>query len=335
LFQEIVVKKYLIRRFLYMIFTVWVITVVAFAVIQLPPGDYVSSLVSQMTRQGAQEVSPEVIEQMRDQYGLNDPVPVQYFKWLRNIVTHGDFGYSLTYKRDASTIILERLPITFALTFTSVLFIWLVALPIGVYSAVRKYSLGDYVFTFIGMIGLAVPSFLLALILMYLSYRYGGQALIGLFSEEYANAPWSFEKVLDLFNHLWIPVLIIGTGGTAGLIRTMRANLLDELNKPYVDTARAKGLSEGHLLWKYPIRYALNPFVSTIGWVLPGLVAGEVIVSIVLNLPTSGPVLLTALRNQDMFLAAGFILLLSAVTVIGTFVSDVLLVMLDPPIRLE
>jgi peptide/nickel transport system permease protein len=327
-------KKYLLRRAIYMVFTVWVISLVAFAVIQLPPGDYVSTLVSQMMRQGAQEVKPEVIEQMREQYGLNDPVPVQYLKWVRNIVTKGDFGYSLTFKRDAVTIILERLPLTFTLTFTSVLLIWLIALPIGVYSAVRKYSIGDYIFTFIGMIGLAVPNFLFALILMYLTYRYGGQALIGLFSEEYANAPWSMAKVLDLLNHLWVPVLIIATGGTAGLIRTMRANLLDELNRPYVDTARAKGMSEWRMLWKYPIRYALNPFVSTIGWILPGLVAGEVIVSIVLNLPTSGPVLLNALRNQDMFLAAGFILLLSVLTVIGTFISDVLLVILDPRIRL-
>ena len=328
-------KRYLIRRAIYMVLTVWVITLVAFAVIQLPPGDYVSTLVSQMMRLGAQEVKPEVIEQMREQYGLNAPIVVQYIKWMRNIITKGDFGYSLTFKRDAAAIIGERLPLTFTLTLSSILLIWVIALPIGVYSAVRKYSPGDYFFTFIGMIGLAVPNFLLALILMYLSYRYGGQALIGLFSEEYANAPWSLEKVLDLFNHLWIPVLIVGAGGTAGLIRTMRANLLDELNRPYVDTARAKGLSEWRMLWKYPIRYALNPFVSTIGWILPGLVAGEVIVSIVLNLPTSGPILLNALRNQDMFLAAGFILLLSTLTVIGTFISDVLLVFLDPRIRLE
>ena len=318
-----------------MVFTVWFITVVDFVVIQLPPGDYVSTLINQMMRQGAQEVKPEVIEQLREQYGLNDTLPEQYLKWMRNIILKGDFGYSMTFKRDASEIIMERLPLTFTLTLSSVLLIWVVALPIGVYSAVRKYSLGDYLFTFLGMIGLAVPNFLFALILMYLSYRYGGQALIGLFSEEYANAPWSFAKVLDLLSHLWIPVLIIGIGGTAGLIRTMRANLLDELNRPYVDTARAKGMSEWRLLWKYPIRYALNPFVSTIGWILPGLVAGEVIVSIVLNLPTSGPVLLNALLQQDMFVAAGFILMLSSLTVVGTFVSDMLLVILDPRIRLE
>lgn len=318
-----------------MIFTVWVITIIAFAVIQLPPGDYVTSLVSQMLSQGVDEISPEFVEQLREQYGLNDPVYVQYFKWVRNIVVHGDFGYSLALRRDAREIILERLPMTFALTSASVVFIWFVSLPIGLFTAVRKYSIGDYFATFIGFIGLSVPNFLLALILMYLSYRYGGQALIGLFSQEYANAPWSFAKLLDLLKHLWIPVIIIGVGGTAGLIRTLRANLLDELNRPYVDTARAKGMSERKLLFKYPLRYALNPFVSTIGLVLPGLVAGEVIVSIVLNLPTSGPVLLNALLAQDMYVAAGFILVLSALTVIGIFISDILLVILDPRIRLE
>ncbi len=327
-------KKYLIRRFLYMILTVWIITLVAFAVIQLPPGDYVTNLVSELMAQGADEISPEIIEQLREQYGLNDTIPEQYLKWIRNIA-QGDFGYSLTFKRDASELIFERLPMTFALTFSSVLFIWVVALPIGIYSATHKYQLGDYIVTFFGMIGLAVPNFLFALIIMYLSYRYFGQALSGLFSQEYAGAPWSFAKFIDLLQHLWIPVIIIGSAGVAGLIRTLRANLLDELNRPYVDTARAKGLSEWRLLWKYPVRYALNPFVSTIGWVLPGLVAGEVIVSIVLNLPTSGPVLLNALLQQDMFVAAGFILVLSALTVIGTFVSDILLVVLDPRIRLE
>jgi len=329
------VKRFVIRRFLYMIFTVWIITIVAFAVIQLPPGDFVTSLVSQMLGQGMQDIKPEVIAQLREEYGLNDPLPVQYVKWMRNIITKGDFGYSFTFKRDASAIIAERLPMTFTLTLSSVMFIWIVALPIGIFSAVRKYSVGDYIITFFGMIGLAVPNFLFALILMYLSYRYGGHALIGLFSQEYVSAPWSFDKFLDLLKHLWIPVIIIGTAGTAGLIRTLRANLLDELNRPYVDTARAKGLSEWRLLLKYPVRYALNPFVSTIGWVLPGLVAGEVIVSIVLNLPTSGPVLLNALLQQDMYVAAGFILVLSVLTVVGTFISDLLLVVLDPRIRLE
>ncbi len=328
-------KKYLLRRFIYMIFTVWIITIVAFAVIQLPPGDYVTSLVTQMLGQGVKEIKPEVIEQMREQYGLNDPVPVQYIKWMRNIITKGDFGYSLNFKRDAGELIFERLPMTFAVSFTSVLFIWAVSLPIGIYSAVHKYSLGDYIFTFFGMIGLAVPSFLLALIILFIGYRYFGTTLYGLFSQEYATAPWSVDKFIDLLKHLWLPVIIIGSAGLAGLVRTLRANLLDELNRPYVDTARAKGMSEWRLILKYPVRYALNPFVSTLGWILPGLVAGEVIVSIVLNLPTSGPVLLNALQQQDMYVAAGFILMLSALTVLGTFISDVLLTIIDPRIRLE
>jgi peptide/nickel transport system permease protein len=292
-------------------------------------------MVSEMTQQGMDNISPEVIAQLREQYGLNDPLPVQYFKWMRNIITKGSFGYSLDLRRDARELILERLPMTFTITGVSVLFIWAIALPVGVFSAVRKYSIGDYAATFLGFIGLAVPNFLFALILMYLSYRYGGKALIGLFSQEYANAPWSWGKVLDLLQHLWIPVIIIGTAGTAGLIRITRANLLDELNRPYVDTARAKGLSETKLLWKYPVRYALNPFVSTVGFVVPFLVAGEVVVSIVLNLPTSGPVLFNALVKQDMYVAAGFILMLSTLTVLGVFISDVLLVLLDPRIRLE
>jgi len=329
------VRRFLIRRAIYMFITVVIITMIAFGVIQLPPGDYVTNLVSEMMAQGADDIDPAIVEQLRETYGLNDPVYVQYFKWIRNIVVEGDFGYSLTYKRDAREIILERLPLTFIVTLSTVLFVWFVALPIGVFSAVRKYSIGDYLATFVGFIGLATPNFLFALILMYLSYKYGGRALIGLFSPEYVDAPWSIAKFIDLLNHLWIPMIIIGTASTAGLIRTMRANLLDELNRPYVDAARAKGLSETRLLWKYPVRYALNPFVSTIGWALPTLVAGEVIVSIVLNLPTSGPVLFNALLDQDMYVAAGFILVLSALTVIGTFISDVLLAILDPRLRLE
>jgi len=224
---------------------------------------------------------------------------------------------------------------TMALSLASFLLVWILALPIGIYSAVRQYSVGDYLFTFLGFIGLAVPSFLLALIFLFVSQKYFGQAMIGLFSQKFASAPWSWAKLVDLLKHIWIPVLLIALGGTAGLIRTMRANLLDELNKPYVETARAKGMSEMRLLLKYPVRHALNPFISTIGWTLPSLVAGEVIVAIVLNLPTSGPVYFRALQAQDQYVAAGFILLLSILTVIGTFVSDILLAVLDPRIRLQ
>lgn len=327
--------KYLFRRTLYMLFTVWVISIISFAVIQLPPGDYVTSLVSQMVSLGGREMTPAYEQQLRELYGLNQPVYVQYLKWVKNIIFEGKFGYSFVYRRDAVELITERMPMTFALSFSSFLLVWIIALPIGVYSAVRQYSIGDYIFTFLGFIGLAVPSFLLALIFLLVSQKVFGQAMIGLFSSEFADAPWSWGKLLDMLQHLWIPAVLIGLGGTAGLIRTMRANLLDELNKPYVETARAKGLSEARLLFKYPVRHALNPFVSTIGWTLPGLVAGEVIVAIVLNLPTSGPVLYRALQSQDMYVAAGFILLLSTLTVIGTFISDVLLAVLDPRLRLE
>jgi len=327
--------RYLLRRFLYMLFTVWVITIISFVVIQLPPGDFVTNLVQQMISAGGQALTPEYEAQLREQYGFNQPVYVQYYKWLRNIITRGNFGWSFTYRRDAKELIVERLPMTFALSFGSFILVWVIALPIGIYSAVRQYSIGDYIFTFLGFIGLAVPSFLLALICLFVSQKYFGQAMIGLFSIEYADAPWSWAKLLDMLKHLWIPVILIGLGGTAGLIRTMRANLLDELNKPYVETARSKGLPELKLLLKYPVRHALNPFVSTIGWTLPSLVAGEVIVAIVLNLPTSGPVYYTALQRQDLYVAAGFMLLLSVLTVIGTFISDVLLALLDPRIRLQ
>ncbi|MFZ6027948.1 MAG: ABC transporter permease [Chloroflexota bacterium] len=328
--------KYFLRRFLYMIFTVWVISIISFAVIQLPPGDYVTDVVNQLiATSGGEGLNPEYEAQLRALYGLDQPMYVQYFKWIGNIITKGKFGYSFVYKRDTVEMIAERLPMTFALSFFSLVFVWAVALPIGIYSAVKQYSIGDYVFTFVGFIGLAVPNFLLALILLFISYKYLNQAMIGLFSQEFASAPWSMAKFVDMLKHLWIPVLLIGMSGTAGMIRTMRANLLDELNKPYVETARAKGLSESRLLWKYPVRHAMNPFISTIGWALPGLIAGEVIVSIVLNLPTSGPVLYNSLTAQDMYVAAGFILLLSILTVIGTFISDILLAVLDPRIRLQ
>lgn len=326
---------YILRRSGYMIFTVWIISVITFGVIQLPPGDYVTTMVSQMIQSGMNDLPPNFEDQVRAQYGLDQPMYVQYGKWLRNIVVEGKFGYSFIYKRDAKDIILERLPVSFSISAFSIMFVWIVALPVGVYSAVRQYSKADYFVTFLAFVGLAIPNFLFALILMFFSYKYMDRALIGLFSQQYANAPWSLAKFFDLVKHMWIPVLIIGTSGTAGLIRTMRANLLDELNKPYVDTARSKGLSERALLWKYPVRHALNPFVSTIGWILPSLIAGELIVSIVLNLPTTGPVVYNALLDQDMYVAAGIILILSTLTVFGTFISDLLLAVLDPRIRLQ
>jgi peptide/nickel transport system permease protein len=327
--------KYLTRRFTYMVFTIWIISLLSFIIIQLPPGDYVTDMIQRMYASGAREIPKETRLQMQAEYGLDQPIILQYFKWIGKILLKGQFGYSLNYKRDAVQIITQRLPMSFALSLFSLIFVWVVALPIGIYSAVNKYTIPDYIATFVGFIGLAIPNFLLALICIYINYKYFSQSMIGLFSEKYASAAWSWGKLLDLFRHMWIPVIVIGIGGTAGLIRTMRANLLDELNKPYVDTARSKGLPEGRMLWKYPVRHALNPFISTIGWALPGLVSGEAIVSMVLNLPTSGPVLLTALMDQDMYVAAGFILMLSALTVIGTFISDIALAFLDPRIRLQ
>lgn len=326
--------RYILKRLVTMVFTVFVISILAFAIIQVPPGDYVSSMITQMISSGA-DVPPGLEDQLRETYGLNQPIYVQYFKWVRNIITEGQFGYSYTFRRDAIELIRTRFPLTFAISLSTTLFVWLVALPIGIYSAVKKYSAGDYTVSFIGFLGLATPDFLLALIFLFLSYQFTGQALIGLFSNEYANAPWSWGKFVDLLKHIWIPVIIIGTAGTAGLIRTMRANLLDELNKPYVETARAKGMPEWRLIWKYPVREALNPFISTLGWALPALISGEILVSIVLNLPTSGPLLLGALESQDLYLASGFILLLSILTVVGTFLSDLALAWLDPRIRLE
>lgn len=327
--------KYLLRRFGYALFTLFIISVVSFAVIQLPPGDYVTDTVNRIRQMSGGNVPPEWEQRMREVYGFGDPFYLQYFKWMRRILVEGNFGWSFTYKRDAREMILERLPMSAAMSLAAFVLVWAIALPLGIYAAVKKYSIFDYGASFIGFLGLAVPNFVLALIALYFTYRWFGRASIGLFSPQYVDAPWSFAKVLDLLQHLWIPALVVGLSGIAGLVQTMRANLLDELNKPYVITARAKGLSERRLLWKYPVRYALNPFISTVGWMLPALVSGETIISIVLNLPTSGPVLYGALMQQDQYVAAGFILLLSALTIIGTFISDVLLAALDPRIRLQ
>jgi len=324
--------KYLLRRLGYAVFTLFVISVVAVGVIQLPPSDYVTDMVARIRAQSG-EVSEEWEQRMREVYGFDDPFYVQYFKWVRNIVVNGNFGYSFIYKRDAREMVLERLPMSATMSLVSFVLVWAIALPLGMYAAVKKYSIFDYGASFIGFFGLAIPNFVLALVALYLSYKWFGRAAIGLFSPEYLDAPWSWDKLLDLLKHLWIPAIVVSLGGIAGQVQTMRANLLDELNKPYVTTARSKGLKEGYLLWKYPVRHALNPFISTIGFLLPALVSGQTIVSIVLNLPTAGPVLYQALLQQDQYVAAGFILLLSALTIIGMFISDVMLAWLDPRIR--
>jgi peptide/nickel transport system permease protein len=247
----------------------------------------------------------------------------------------GNFGQSFQWRQPVADLIWDRLGLTLALSVASVLLIWAVAFPVGIYSAIRQYSPGDYVFTFLSFVGLGVPSFLLALVVMWFAFSRFGITVGGLFSPEYANSQWNLGRLVDFAQHLWIPMLVLGIGGTAGLIRIMRANLLDELQRPYVDTARAKGLEERTLLLKYPVRMALNPIVSTVGWTLPGLVSGSVIVSVVLNLPTTGPLLLNALLSQDMYLAGAIVLLLSILTVLGTLISDVMLATLDPRIRLQ
>jgi peptide/nickel transport system permease protein len=317
-----------------MVPVLFAISIVAFVIIQLPPGDYLTTLVSQLQAQG-DTVDQAQLAQLSARYGLDDPVFVQYLKWITNILFHGDFGTSFAWNKPVSSLLAERLPLTVVLAVTTLLFTWVVAFPIGVYSAVRQYSAGDYVATTLGFLGLAIPEFLIALVLMWIGLNYFGQSVGGLFSPEWQDEPWNLGKLIDLLSHLWVPVVVLGMAGTAGLIRVLRANLLDELHKPYVIAARARGMPERRLTVKYPLRVALNPFVSTVGWVLPGLVSGEVIVAQVLSLPTTGPLLLDSLKSQDMYLAGSVILIVSVLTVIGTLISDIALAWLDPRVRLR
>jgi peptide/nickel transport system permease protein len=323
---------YILRRLGLMIPTVIAVSFVSFIVLQLPPGDFLDSYIAQLQAQG-EIVDEKSILELRERYGLDQPMLVQYWSWISGIVLHGDFGMSFEWKRPVSELIWERLGYSAALSVIALLVTWIISFPIGVYSALRKYTIGDYLLNIFGLFGLATPSFLVALILMYIAFAYFGMSVGGLFSPEFEDAPWSWAKFVDLLGHAWIPLLVIATNGTASLIRVLRANLLDELNKPYVVSARSRGSHEMYLTMKYPVRIALNPFVSTLGWVLVSIVSGEAIISIVLNLPTTGPLLLQALKAQDMYLAASFILMLSLLTVIGTLISDILLAWLDPRIR--
>jgi peptide/nickel transport system permease protein len=324
---------YLIRRLILAVLTCWAVSVLSFVVIQLPPGDYITSYIAQMSASGS-GVSAEEAAALRHQYGLDQPLYVQYLRWMQ-MVLRGNYGMSLEYGRPVSDVMGDRLWLTMVVSVAAIILTWILALPIGIYSAVRQYSLGDYLATLVGFIGLAVPGFMLALILMYLGFTFFNANIGGLFSDQYAEAPWTLGKLWDLTKHLPLPAVILGLAGTAQLIRIMRANLLDELGKPYVVTARARGLSETRLILKYPVRVALNPFASTIGYLLPFVVSGSIIVSLVLSLPTVGPLLLKALVAQDMFLAGTIVLLLGIMTVIGTFLSDLLLLWIDPRIRLE
>lgn len=325
--------QYMVRRLLLMIPTLFIISVVSFVLIQLPPGDFVTSYAVSLASSG-EDVDEAMLESLRRRYGLDQPWYVQYGKWITRVL-QGDFGMSFDWNRPVRDLIGQRILLTMVVSICSMLFAWVVSLIIGIYSAVKKYSVFDYVFTFIGFLGLSVPNFMLALVLMYVSLRYLGTGAGGLFSAEYVDAPWSPGRVIDLLKHLWIPVIIVGTAGTASLIRVMRANLLDELNKPYLETARAKGLKAKRAILKYPVRVALNPLISQFAFVFPGIVSGEIIVSVVLGLPTTGPLFLRSLQSQDMFLAGSFVLILATMTVIGTLISDIMLALFDPRIRYD
>jgi len=325
------VIAFITRRLLLGLFTLFLISVLSFLIIQLPPGDFVDAYIAQLAASGS-AVSAAEAEGLRQLYGLGQPFYVQYWKWISRILV-GDFGESMEWRRPVTEVIGDRIWLTLLLSFAALVITWGLALPIGIFSAVRQYSFADYAFTLVGFIGIAVPNFLLALIVMYLAFRFFGASVGGLFSAEMALAPWSVEKVWDLIKHLPLPAIILALGGTAQLIRIMRANLLDELRRPYVVTARAKGLSERRTILKYPVRAALNPFASNIAYLFPYLVSGSIIVSIVLGLPTVGPLLVKALIAQDMFLAGTIVLLLGVMTVIGTFISDLVLMWVEPRLR--
>jgi peptide/nickel transport system permease protein len=325
---------YIAKRVLWMVPSLFVVSFMAFVLIQLPPGDYVTTYIATLAASNEQ-VDQQQAADLRARFGLDQPFIVQYGKWLWGILSRGDFGLSFEWQQPVSGLIWERMALTLTLTFATLILTWAIALPIGVYSAVRQYSIGDYLVTAIGFIGLAIPSFLMALVLMYVAVVHFGQEVGGLFSPEFQNAPWSWAKLVNLAEHIWVPMVILAVNGTASLVRIMRANMLDELHKPYVTTARAKGLSEFRLLVKYPVRLAINPFISTIAWLLPNLVSGAAIVAVVMSLPTAGPLLLQALQSQDMYLAGAFILLLCTLTLVGTLISDLLLAAVDPRIRLE
>lgn len=325
---------YVLRRVGMMIPTLVVVSMVSFFIIQLPPGDFLSSYVAQLSMQG-DYVDQDIIDALERRYGMGQPIYVQYWKWVSGIILRGDWGQSFEWEKPVKDLIWERIGLTMVLSSSTMLFSWFVSIPVGVYSATHQYSWLDYLLSFVSFIGRGTPGFLLALIVMYFAMTVLKLNVGGLFSNEYILEPWSWGKVKDMLQHIWIPILILAFGSTAGLIRITRANTLDELQKPYVSTARAKGVKESRLLWKYPVRVALNPFFSTVGWSLANLISGSTLVATVLSLQTTGPMMLRALTSQDMYLAGSFLLLLSTLTVIGTLLSDILLAWVDPRIRLS
>lgn len=329
---------YIVKRSLVAVVTLIIVSFISFILVILPPGDVLSAHMTLSAEQSGGGQSAEMLRQveaLRERYGFDQPLYVQYYRWMEGIIIRGDFGYSFSAMRPVSDFVWGLMANTIILIVASLLFIFIVALPIGFYSAVKQYSIGDYVFTLFGFLGLAIPNFLLALVLLFFFFNMTGQIMTGLYSNAFTNAPWSWAKVVDLLSHLWIPTLVIGSAGTAAAIRILRNNMLDELHKPYVQMARAKGVNEWKLLIKYPFRIAINPLLSTTGFLLPDLFGATIIVSIVLALPSIGPMYLDALLNQDMFLAGSIVLMIAAMTVIGTLISDILLAIADPRIRLE
>jgi peptide/nickel transport system permease protein len=325
--------QYIIKRLLLLPLLLFIFSIFAFLIIQAPPGDFVTAYMAELASSGS-SMDQAQVDALRQRYGLDQPIYVQYLKWMGRILK-GDMGVSLDWQRPILDLIGERLLLTVLLGLFTFVFTWAVAIPIGIYSATHQYSFFDYFFTVFNYFGVATPTFMTALVLMWLAFSQFGVSVTGLFSPEYVDAPWTWDRVADMLKHMWLPVVILGLDGTARLARVMRANLLDELKKPYMEMARAKGLSEWKLVMKYPVRLALNPLVSTIGWYLPLIFSGSVIVATVLNLPTIGPMLLRALTNQDMFLAGAIILIYCFLAVIGTLLSDILLAWLDPRIRME
>ena len=325
---------FIVQRILIMIPMLVAISILSFVIIQLPPGDFLTSYVAQLRQEG-DEVDEAELASLRQRYGLGQPAYVQYLKWISGVLLKGDWGQSFEWQKPVSELIWERLGLTMALSLGALLVGWFIAIPVGVYSATHQYSWLDYIMTTFSFVGLGTPGFLLALIILFLVQSWLGMNVGGLFSDEYILEPWSWPKIVDMLKHIWVPMLIVAVNGTAGNIRITRANLLDEINKPYVETARAKGVKEGRLIWKYPVRVALNPFFSTVGWSLASLISGTTLVAMVLSLPTTGPMLLRSLTSQDMYLAGSFLFLLSTLTIIGTLMSDVLLAIVDPRIRME
>ena len=325
--------KYIIWRIAVMIPTLLVISMLVFTIIQLPPGDFFESQIAELRAQG-ETANLQEIEDLRHEYGLDRPIAVQYVRWVAGML-HGNFGYSFEYQLPVSDVVGDRLWLTILVSMTTILLTWLIAFPIGIYSATHQYSWGDYGLTFLGLLGIAIPNFMLALILMYFANVWFGVSIGHLMDQKYLSQPMSWEKARSILSHLWIPVIIVGTAGTAGMIRRLRANLLDEMQKQYVITARAKGLHPLRALVKYPLRMALNFFVADIGSILPSIISGAEITAIVLSLETTGPMLIKALQSQDMYLAGSFLMFLAALTVIGVLISDIALALLDPRIRLQ